>query len=600
MKNKTTLLIERPAPWLNNPNDGHKHRIFFSNLLLSASELDLKVEIDDIPFGSDFAPRIAAKNQVLLSYHSVGASPGVWRLKESYIFPYYYFDETGYSGWAKIVHDDSILNEVEKINENDANKFVEELKLNLIQSNSSKYEQGNEEFKADGKYIFYPLQTADDHVVALSRFNQRDIIKFLSVEAIKYGYKLVIKRHPWCKNKEIEKTLEDALRNGAIVSNASIHKIIPNASAVITANSGVGFEALIHGVPVFTTGKCDYEMVTEKIYNIPQITKCFTETNPNKLTNKFIYFYFKKYCIDCTNTSSIKEKIVIAVKKRSELAQSIDSGVEFIHSESIKYFSKVESDRRQLISTKDQLNDLKILKKSADEKVKELIDAQAEFSIFKKSTSQLVFDLYEKLTDKISNINQIEIRNKSNTLKNNKNFNAEYYQNIHDNDVKFQQNNWLLPYLNILTNTGANSIREIGCGNGSFIKEAAKSVPIAIGLDWAHSPKLANNSSIQFVQEDITVADLDHVDLNCSADVLEHIPYSKLLSTIEKLNQSALANFHVIACYDDGHSHLSIFEPSEWLYMFKKFDPNYRIVDIKLRNNDINKVICVITNMQSA
>lgn len=47
-----------------------------------------------------------------------------------------------------------------------------------------------------------------------------------------------------------------------VMTEANIHSLTQNARAVMTINSGTGFEALVHGKPVITFGRCDYEALT--------------------------------------------------------------------------------------------------------------------------------------------------------------------------------------------------------------------------------------------------------------------------------------------------------------------------------------------------
>jgi predicted SAM-dependent methyltransferase len=82
----------------------------------------------------------------------------------------------------------------------------------------------------------------------------------------------------------------------------------------------------------------------------------------------------------------------------------------------------------------------------------------------------------------------------------------------------------------------------------------------------------------------------------CSADVLEHIPGSAIDSVISKLTRAGRLQFHVIACYDDGHSHLAVYSPATWLALFRRHLPEAYIFDIKPRFDDPNRLICVISN----
>lgn len=206
--------------------------------------------------------------------------------------------------------------------------------------------------------------------------------------------------------------------------------------------------------------------------------------------------------------------------------------------------------------------------------------------------------LYLRLSKTYKDTSQAIATNTAHIKYQQKSLDANYYQELHDNNILFQKNNWLLPHLNILRSKNFSCIREVGCGNGAFISEIAKHVHRAIGMDWAASPLFPIRDNIEFVQEDLTVAMLEHVELNCSADVLEHIAPEKIPQVINKLHQSAHFNFHVIACYDDGHSHLSIMPPDAWLSIFRQNSENYKIADISIRRNNIEQIVCVITNFK--
>lgn len=236
-----------------------------------------------------------------------------------------------------------------------------------------------------------------------------------------------------------------------------------------------------------------------------------------------------------------------------------------------------------------------------ENKINILSTSSLSYSINESKDDRLKLDLlislYSRLASDYQCSEDVFSKNKSPAIYINKNLNAEYYQELHDKNILFKSNNWLMPYLELIADKKYRIVREIGCGNGAFSSAIAKSVDKVIGLDWAKSPDFPEAFNIVFEQKDITKADLEAVDLNCSADVLEHIEPEKLPLLIKSLNESSKANFHVIACYDDGHSHLSIFPPDAWLFLFKQVDPNYRILDISIRHDDISNIVCVVSNI---
>lgn len=144
-----------------------------------------------------------------------------------------------------------------------------------------------------------------------------------------------------------------------------------------------------------------------------------------------------------------------------------------------------------------------------------------------------------------------------------------YYQNLHDTNTAYQNNNWLLPHIEEILGFEGDTILEIGCGNGKFTSIIQNYYNRAIGLDFAKSPLL--DSSIEFVQCDALKYDYKDVDVVCSADVLEHFTPDQLEILLPKIIGSVKEHFHVIACYDDFHSHQTIMDAKKWQKLFSKF-----------------------------
>jgi len=588
--------VERPQPWLVNPLDGERHRRFFANLLLAITETGAGLQTADIPFGGDFAPRVAADGHILLSYHSVGAAPNVWRLKESYVRPYYTFDRTGYSGWAEITHDPQAAARVNAVDQAQADRFVEGLSERLVRDNASKYPQRGAQPALAPGYVFYPMQVIEDSVARLSRIGSLDLLRALLQESQRSGVRLVIKRHPLCTHVGVQELLVSAGEQGAELSDASVHTLIAGARAVVTVNSGVGFEALVHGKPVFTAGVADYDLVTHQLHGEDDVGRCFDATEWDAaLVRRFVFHYLREYCVNGDDAGSIRQRVEHAVALyRQAPAAGVDEAGAFAHLAAVRYFAQSEALRRQAataqVAAAPQVPSL-----DADAAHKQLLQLNA-------NNFEILCSLYDRLAGKLRSLDQLYHLNRAGpqTARQAQSFSPDYYQALHLSDSGFQQNNWLLPYLELFRRTDIGSLREVGCGNGAFLAAAREFVPRVIGVDWARSPLLPQGPGIEFVQADITQAALEAVDINCSADVLEHLPFEKLPQALAALHASAGVNFHVVACYDDGHSHLSIFEPDEWLYLFRQHSPNYRLIDVVARHNDPRKLVCTITNWPQA
>jgi SAM-dependent methyltransferase len=176
----------------------------------------------------------------------------------------------------------------------------------------------------------------------------------------------------------------------------------------------------------------------------------------------------------------------------------------------------------------------------------------------------------------------------------------EYYKMLHDTARGYQENNWLVSEIDNLLGADPHSVLEIGCGNGRFLVEAKnRGVSQIMGVDWVRSPMLAELGVEDLVQLcDITKDELPRADLVCSADVLEHLAPASLPSTLARIHAAGRLQYHVIACYDDGHSHLSVMPPADWLHRFRKLSPTYQLLAVRRRpgNHKTLHEICVISN----
>jgi SAM-dependent methyltransferase len=176
---------------------------------------------------------------------------------------------------------------------------------------------------------------------------------------------------------------------------------------------------------------------------------------------------------------------------------------------------------------------------------------------------------------------------------------SSYYQQIHQTNDAYKINNWLVSEVDAILSMAPKSVLEVGCGNGRFLAAIRDRVDRAIGVDWAKSPILDElGLSGHFDLRDITRDELPRADLVCSADVLEHIAPDLLQPTLHRLHKAGREQYHVIACYDDGHSHLSIMEPDAWLKAFRAISHRYQIIDVRRRRDDPAQTICVIGTFQ--
>ena len=174
---------------------------------------------------------------------------------------------------------------------------------------------------------------------------------------------------------------------------------------------------------------------------------------------------------------------------------------------------------------------------------------------------------------------------------------ASFYDHQHQ-DPDYRQNNWLLGELHILKRITPVTLVEVGCGNGRFLRAAAPYADRVIGIDWAQSPELVDlPDNVEVLRFDVVTGTIPPGDLVCSADVLEHFAPGDLDLVVSKLVRAGRYQHHVIACYDDGHTHLSILPPAAWLAVFRKHTKTAYLADVHYRRNDPAQIVCVVSNV---
>jgi SAM-dependent methyltransferase len=177
---------------------------------------------------------------------------------------------------------------------------------------------------------------------------------------------------------------------------------------------------------------------------------------------------------------------------------------------------------------------------------------------------------------------------------------SSFYEHQHE-DVQYRHNNWLLDQVQVLKALHPRTVVEVGCGNGRFLRAMAPYASTVIGIDWAQSPELRDlPGNVAFVRSDVVTGAIPPADIICSADVLEHFAPRDVEVVVSKLAGAGPHQHHVIACYDDGHTHLSILPPVAWLVLFRKHCPSAHLADVHYRRDDPAQIVCVISTLPSS
>ncbi len=196
----------------------------------------------------------------------------------------------------------------------DGNSGVYEMLRARIKGNISKFDQPpHQETDIKPGYIFFPCQIPHDETIKyhsdISVENAlRNTIRYVnshnSYTPKDKHLQVVIKGHPvnpgsMVKLREIfaeEMHPDRAVGSPCIwVDNMSIHQLIENAKVVVTVNSGVGLEAILHGKSVFTFGRADYDSVTHKVSEGLELHMAAALHKAYKELNEEDIFIYKKF-----------------------------------------------------------------------------------------------------------------------------------------------------------------------------------------------------------------------------------------------------------------------------------------------------------------
>lgn len=308
--------VEVPTAWCEHPLVGDVHKCFVANLFCVLARLNAHVVLKDIPSGEDFAPR--QTDSLLLSYHSVGDAANVWRIKEGPLPYYFSFDRKGYSGWSEFAASADMHALSQTLDLTAAEQILHRVRSETTARNISKYPQDSGKVELTGEFVFFPLQILTDTVLRLAKLDYLGVLERAAEVAESREEYLVLKRHPLCTDEMVaERIAALAEKNKFVrVTTASIHSCLEQARSVICCNSGVGFEALLHGKPVFAFGDSDYGYAAEKIDSLSEIDKAFTiETTVNAAQrDKFLAFFLSEFCFDVRDLAAIEAKVKVAIE----------------------------------------------------------------------------------------------------------------------------------------------------------------------------------------------------------------------------------------------------------------------------------------------
>ncbi|MCD4654939.1 hypothetical protein K8T06_13515 [bacterium] len=222
---------------------------------------------------------------VRLTWHTYGCSNGLWHLCRAPIPGFIESDPEGYAGFSSVCSP-QCAKLIDRLDLTEAIDCFTRFSSDYVGSGLTKYSQpkSRERKGLPNPYVFVPLQVPGDSVLTLSTLTPYQLCNLIIEKTAGSPYSVVVKQHPRDPNSlktgllsessQIEQfagfsTLRRNIEEGkCFLKNLSIHDLISGAEAVITVNSGVGLESLLHRKPVFIWGKSLYNYAAVTLPNI--------------------------------------------------------------------------------------------------------------------------------------------------------------------------------------------------------------------------------------------------------------------------------------------------------------------------------------------
>lgn len=251
-----------------------------------------------------------------ISYHTTGARDDWWHLKDAAFSGYFRFDKRGYSGWSELTGLAALPDEALAVPMEEVEGCWSSLYQRFVDGRISKYGQGAATVPLPSEpFVFFPLQVLDDTVAALADIPMLTAIESLAEALPRLGYKLVLKRHPKCGRPEVDRLLRQMAGNPDVtIYDGPIHDVLAVAAAVVTVNSGVGFEALLQGRKVITIGASEYALATRRARTIDQLIPAIQAAPvPMDQVKRFVWFYLQG-CVaaeDAATLSAMLDRTIL-------------------------------------------------------------------------------------------------------------------------------------------------------------------------------------------------------------------------------------------------------------------------------------------------
>ncbi|MFN6954907.1 MAG: hypothetical protein ACK4PG_08940 [Acetobacteraceae bacterium] len=219
-------------------------------------------------------PELLERGVFFVSYHSFSGSGAGVHVKLGALPGTVLIDPTGYSGWTSACALELADLPLHPIGSDAAIGWLERERARVAAGNLSKWEQRprNTAPLPSGPAVMVALQIPRDNALRHAWVDMFDLARAV-VGAFRGGpVTVVLKRHPKCRDPRTDALLRQmASEPHVLITDASIHDLLPAVQAVYCVNSGLGAEALLYGRSVHVAGMVDYRHACHEIRSLDDL-----------------------------------------------------------------------------------------------------------------------------------------------------------------------------------------------------------------------------------------------------------------------------------------------------------------------------------------
>ncbi len=249
-----------------------------------------------------------------LSYHTHAERNPHWlHIQETPLAGTCSFDNQGFAGFSSIAADfQAIEHATAHLSEAELAANFASLRARYVEKNVSKYKQAAHNEPLPERFVFVPMQVSTDIVADLAYIDADTMLETVANHFHGTNTQVVVKRHPYCRSFRVQALLRKLAASGHIVlTNNSVHDLLAQCERVITVNSGVGLEALLHGKNVITTGKCDYAYASQMATSVEQLRSLLGQApvDDSRKAERLLWFYWNRYVASANDKAAVVKRI---------------------------------------------------------------------------------------------------------------------------------------------------------------------------------------------------------------------------------------------------------------------------------------------------